>query len=611
MRFFLIATFFFSPFSTLAGVDTTFLKQLYDRCLELNESKADSVCYYASLIENEATRLSFNKGTVLSLRLKGLCNEFRSDYEGAINFYLRSLEEARRIGIKAYEISALSDLGLSYVSLQRPLEAKKFFLSCANLALQSREISSVLTSYDNLGAIYSQLGQYDSALIFLEEALLIGREAGSLIDTSGTYNNIGSIYFKQKKFSLALEYFSKNYANHRLQEDQHAQLWIDHINLADVYTELKRFDSADFHASKAMELVVEMGSKTKEADTYLMLARLNEHRGNFANAYQYLTKWHALDTSLVNDKIQKTISELQERFHAKERDIDNILLTESIEKARYRNRSMFYLVIALAIIGILIATGFFIKRNANLRLSKTSEVIKLKNRRLAEINEEKNSLIGIVSHDLAMPFATINMWGSLLENDSNALSNEQQKALMRIKQAGAYGQEMIQRILDVEKLDKGNYSFQPEDFDLVFFIKSIIEDFLPEAVKKSIIMRINFPEKAITILSDKQLLRRMLENLISNALKYSPLNSTVWIEIDEQTDAVQLKIRDEGVGISREELPRIFSKYSNISSKTTAGEKSIGLGLFIVKGIVERLNGNIYCDSDEGKGTSFTVLLKK
>jgi len=612
-----VSRFLLVLFLLLAGgvhgqSDTTHLKFLYDQCLDFDESKTDSLCYYAGFIEKESQKIDFKKGAVLSLRLKGLCEEFKYEYENAIDYYLQSLEEARRLKEQAYEIAALSDLAIAYANIGRPLQAKNFYQQCAALALKSDEIYTVVTSYNNLGVIYTQLGQYDSALIFLNEGLRLGKEAGGQIDQSSTYNNIGNAWFKKKQFHIAEEYFLMNYQKHQQTPDDAVPLWTDHINLADVYIELKEFDSALYHANRALNLASNaIKAKRKEADSYSILAKLYERKGSYDKAYQYLVKWHSLDTSLVNGDTQNKIAELQERFNAKERDAQNKLLLEQMEKERYRNRSITLLAFALGIIGLLVAIAFIIKRNANRKLTINNEMIKRQNQRLEELNYEKNSLIGIVSHDLATPFATIQMWGQLLQTDQQTFNADQQKAVNRIIQAGEHGQQLIQSILDVEKADIGNYKLNLEHFDITVFIESLTESFRPAAGNKSIQLHADTPGKSVYVLSDKQLVHRIVENLVSNAIKFSPRGRNVWVAISEEGDRVHIKVRDEGQGIEKDELPLLFSKYSKLSTRPTAGEASTGLGLSIVKRIVEELNGKIFCESEAGKGTLFTVILKK
>lgn len=603
----------FFSYAVHGQTDTTILKLLYDRCLEFDESKTDSLCHYATYIEEQSKKLKFIKGSVLSLRLKGLCQEYHSQYGLAIDYYLQSLDEARKLRDVSYEISALSDLAIAYSTVGQHVQAKKFYLHCASLALKTNEIYTVVTSFNNLGVIYSQLGQYDSSLIFLYEALRVGKEAGNRIDHSTTYNNIGNALFKKKEYSKALGYFIANYQHHLNSPDEEAgAIWTDHINLADVYVEMKRFDSALHHASAALQLATQvLKSKKKEADTYAILAKMYERKSEYSKAYNYLSKWYQLDTAMVNGNTQNRIAELQERFNAKEREAQNKLLLEQMATERYRRRSATFLSVALGLICILAAIAFVVKRNANRRLTANNEMIRKQNERLAELNYEKNSLIGIVSHDLATPFATIQMWSQLLQTEQTNLNNEQQKAITRIIQAGEHGQQLIQRILDVEKADIGNYKLQLEQFDLTIFVESLAENLQPAAETKSIQLHADIPKKSIIILSDKQLVHRIIENLVSNAIKFSPKGKNVWLSLAEDQDSISLKVRDEGQGIEPDELPLLFSKYSRLSSRPTANEPSTGLGLSIVKRIVDELNGKIDCESEPGKGSLFTVVLKK
>ena len=114
----------------------------------------------------------------------------------------------------------------------------------------------------------------------------------------------------------------------------------------------------------------------------------------------------------------------------------------------------------------------------------------------------------------------------------------------------------------------------------------------------------------VEILSDPNLIRRILENLISNAIKFSEANSRIWIDLKSLDDSIMITVKDEGVGIPTEEIPRIFSRYGNISSRATAGEQSNGIGLSIVKRIIDELNGKIRCQSAPGLGTSFIIEFK-
>lgn len=592
-------------------VDTAYLKTLYDRCLDFSEDKLDSLTYYARFIKREAAKLHFDKGDVLSLRLRGIREDLAGNYEKAIEYYLQSLEAARKLPTREYESSALSDLAITYATIKEPLKAKEFYLRSAEISKGQKRVSELVNTYNNLGVIYTQLGQYDSARILLNEAIRIGKPYEERLDLSSEYNNLGNVYFREKRYDEALQYFKQNYNTH-ISKDVSNDLWISILNIADVYIEKKKYDSADKYAREAMEMAQQhFASKSKEADCYSILAKLYEHKGNYNKAFQYLKAWYTLDTALVNADTYHSIAELQERFNAKERETQNKVLQGKIEKEELRRQGITLFAIALSVILILIAIAFLIKRNANMRLQDTNTQILLQNEKLAELNYEKNSLISIVSHDLNTPFATIQIWGQVLESESVNLTEEQDKALQKILQASYYGEELIQRILNIERADIGTHKMLLESFDIAVLAKEIAEKFGPAAAKKELQFHTDIPQKQLLLMSDKQLVSRICENLLSNAIKYTARGKRIWFSIVEDNDVVNIKVRDEGVGIPKEELPYLFSRYSKISSQTTDGEVSNGLGLSIVKRIVEELNGKIYCESEQGQGSLFTVVLKK
>lgn len=595
---------------TFSQADTSHLKDLYDRCLDFSEEKIDSIKYYAAFIEKEAATLKFNKGPVLSLRLKGLYEDLNNNYGKAIEYYLQSLEEARRLNAPEYQMSALSDLAIVYSVIKEPAKAKEFYIQCAALVKVRGEIGSLVNTYNNLAVIYTQLKQYDSARIFLNDAIRTARGHENTIDLTSVYNNLGNVCFREKKFDEALVFFRRNYFKHHAQNNT-AGLWVAVLNLADVFIEQKLFDSATYYTDYSMKLAKQLGSKSKEADSYSILAKLHENRGDYNKAYQYLKEWYSLDTSIVHTETYRTIAELQERFNAREREAENNLLLARVEKERIRTRGFILLAIALGVIGILIAVGLVAKRRANQRLQATNDLIIQQNEKLSELNHEKNSLISIVSHDLNTPFATIQIWSRILGNDAGNLTDEQLKALDKIIQASTYGEEMISRILDIEKTDIGEHKMQLENFDLTIFAEQVIDGFRPVAAEKNIRLHSEIPGKKLYILSDRQLVSRICANLLSNAIKYTPRGKNVWISVNDLQESISIKVRDEGVGIEKEELPYLFSKYSKISSQPTEGEASTGLGLSIVKRIVEEINGKIFCESQPGEGTLFTVILKK
>jgi len=598
-------------------VDTNAIRHTYERVIHLTEAGTDTIGHYADYMNQVFLKGAYPRAKIFSLSLYGYYYENKANYSRAIDYYFQALEEARKQGDVEDQSKALTDLAAVYTSnMKQPQKAKELYLQCLYLNRRLGDPHSILSSYVNLGAIYNHLGLIDSSLAVLQEGLRYGKplEEQGKESLVSLYNNIGNNYYLKKKYDTALLYFRHNFnrdlVSHAI--ERVADLWLDALNMADTYTQKgNAVDSAQKYADLSLSLAVQLDSKSKMSDSYQILSVLARKKGDYKRAWEYQGKWYQLDTALVNKETYRAIAELEEKYEARERERDNLLLQSEVAQQKFHNRIMMITAISLLLVAIAAAMAFVIKRRANAQLQSTNELIVRQNEKLSELNQEKNALISIVSHDLSTPFASIGMWHQLLRADGDNLTPGQKKSLDRIGQATQYGEKLIRRILDIEKAQTNQHKVELENMDLRIFAESIVDEFSPAANRKNIQLHLDCPDRSLYFLSDPQLLGRMLENLLSNAIKYTAGGKNVWISISEEKDAVSIKVRDEGVGIPSDELPHLFAKYSKISSQPTDGEPSTGLGLAIVKRICEELNGQISCESTLGKGSVFTVVLKK
>ena len=598
----------------------------YDRAVHFTESQADSIVYFADLINHNYQSRNYPRGHAMALRLYGYYYENRAEYEKAVDYYMQTLDEARRIKNLELQINALTDLAFVYTEdLKQPLKAKDVYRECLNLNKELGDSVSLVYCYINMGAIYNRINLHDSALQMLEEGLVFGRplEARGKIDLQNLYNNLGNTYYHLKKYDKALDYFWYNYHHHQGAADLagKSDLWYDVLNLADSYTEKAAedkgtaarisFDSAGKYAVQALVLAQELQSKSKESDSYHILSKYYQRRGDYRLAFEYQEKWYKLDTALVNGETYTSIAGLEAKYEARKRENEKLILMGEVSQQRFHSRIMMVIAVSLFLVALAAGMAFMIKQGANKKLTAGNELVTKQNEKLSELNYEKNSLISIVSHDLSTPFASIGMWNQLLQSEDGNLTAEQKKALGRISQATQYGEKLIRHILDVEKAQTNVHMVQLDNLDLREIAAHILDNFQPAAQKKEIRLHLDTSGQSLWLLSDRQLLSRMLENILSNAIKYTAQGRNVWVQLREEGEEVIIRVKDEGVGIEEDELPRLFSKYSKISSQPTNGEASTGLGLAIVKRIVEELNGRISCESKRGEGSVFTIVFSK
>jgi len=606
---FLLCSFFHKR-TQAQNIDSLYLRNIYDRSIDFDETKLDSLLYYSNYIREKSAEIKLKTGSVMALRLLAIHTEMQGEYDSATVYYLKELEEAERLGNVGYEISALSDLCILYSNLKQPAKSKEMILKSLALEKKTGNIGGLATGYENLGAIYNELGMHDSSLYVLNEALRLARTLDAGWDSSTVYNNIGNVYFDQKQFSLALPYFQHNFSVHSSTGEK-GSLWYDCLNLADVFLEMDRSDSALKYVEASLNLAQELKSRSRQSDSYEIAAKYFHKMGNYKKAYEYLQTKATLDTSLLNEKTNRTVATLQEKFNATKREQQNQLLMVEVDKQKIQNRYVTFLAFIAVFVAVWI--GFYLYQNhkKNIQLQAKNELIQKQNDKLYELNYEKNSLISVVSHDLSGPFANIKMWTQILNTGPDNFTPEQKKAISRIESSTVNGEKLIRNILDVEKAETNRQKLSLENFDLKIFVEEMVNAYRPSAQKKAIKLHYDHLDREVLFMSDKQLVSRICENLISNAIKYTMPGKQVWVSVSDEKDAVSIIVRDEGLGIPKDELPNLFSKYSKISTQPTAGEASTGLGLSIVKRIVEELNGKITCESEPGMGSLFTVVLKK
>ena len=250
-------------------------------------------------------------------------------------------------------------------------------------------------------------------------------------------------------------------------------------------------------------------------------------------------------------------------------------------------------------------------RSQNELLLMQQEEIARKNIRLEELNNEKNSLMDIVAHNLKSPLSKIVNIVQLLPVVGE-LNEEQRNYVTIIRKAALDGTRFIDDLLDINAIEQGQtIEISHEKMSLAVFLPELLKGFRHQADMKSI--RLHFQNKAddAMISTDREYLKRIMENLVSNAIKFSPLGSNVYLKVKEANMQFYVSVKDEGPGISEQDHSRLFKKFQRLSARPTGGESSMGLGLSIVKLLIERLGGRIMVNSVEGKGSEFTVILPK
>jgi PAS domain S-box-containing protein len=231
------------------------------------------------------------------------------------------------------------------------------------------------------------------------------------------------------------------------------------------------------------------------------------------------------------------------------------------------------------------------------------------NQRLQALNEEKNSFLGAAAHDLKSPLNGVLGLIQLFKRKTDNLTIEQQEYLRYVEQSCTSMKMMITNLLDINRIEQGTNMLSPAHFSLRSLLQQQMKLFKEASDRKNIAMVLEDNHDEIFMYSDPALVERISDNLISNALKFSFPKGSVWITVTQANSHVTLQVKDRGPGISKDEIGLLFNKFKKLTPRPTAGESSTGLGLSIVKELVQLLRGRIYVDSEEKVGTTFIVEL--
>ena len=252
-------------------------------------------------------------------------------------------------------------------------------------------------------------------------------------------------------------------------------------------------------------------------------------------------------------------------------------------------------------------------------ITKANEKLAEQNAELESLNKEKSEILAIVSHDLKNPLSAIAGFAELLLFVGEKIFTvEMLEYITQIKSAVNRMMAMVLQILDSHLIQEGRIVLKPIHFAFDSIASAFVEEYRSRAEAKNITIHYQNSSQHF-VYADEQKLYQVVDNLVSNAVKYSPHGRNVYIVVEDTNvstvsnslnpDGVVFAIRDEGPGLAPEEIAQLFERFTRLSPLPTGGEHSTGLGLFIAKKLINAMNGRIWCESVLGAGCTFFVEL--
>jgi two-component system, sensor histidine kinase ChiS len=524
------------------------------------------------------------------------------DYAQAIEMGSKALELAQELGNLSIQSCSLEALGIAYRDLGDFASALETQLHRLELARQSASPLEESHALNRLGSIYSHMGQYEKALEQYKIALPIYEAAGDTIGQARIHHNSSIEYRELGRFDDALKHGLLSLKLYAESDDTKRETRTYQI-VARVYGHLGKYDEALQHCQNALDLVQDEGNSFNLMNALITYGRIYAQMNELNEAIPYFEQALSIAEELQTPEYLHECHEDLSNIYKKQGDFQKALdhyeqfhsIKESVFNAASTNK-----VKSLEILHYTRETQKELEQQQKLRDEDRQYFERL--------TKMKDEVLRSVSHDLKNPLSSILTSTYLLKRHGNTVDEQGSELLQRIEYSVEQMRQLISDILDLARLDTGR-GLQFEMLHLAPLVQTIIDNHRPMAENRNITFDFEQSAHDIAIKGDAQLIKRAVSNLLSNAIKYTGLEGHIEIMLAYHEQGTLISIKDNGIGISQDDLAHIFEHFYRVDNASTSDIEGTGLGLSIVKSIIEQHGGHIRVESTLNVGSSFSFIL--
>lgn len=229
--------------------------------------------------------------------------------------------------------------------------------------------------------------------------------------------------------------------------------------------------------------------------------------------------------------------------------------------------------------------------------------------RIAELERINKALVKVASHDVRSPLNKLFALIGLFKLSDGEITTEQRGYLNKMEVVISDGLNKMKNIMDLHSIETSGITTLPESIEIVQLTRRIVREFIPTAKRKNISIGFSSSEKTITLITDRLSYNRILDQLLSNAYKFTPEGKTINLTIEDQADQCIISVIDGGYGIKKEEQKFLYQKFKVLSTPATGGESCVGLGLFLAQWNAKNIGGEIKYDNNNR--STFSLILPK
>ncbi|MDW3209059.1 MAG: ATP-binding protein [Reichenbachiella sp.] len=529
----------------------------------------------------EATSLAENSGKykyelARGYQNLGTINLFLYNKKETIHYYQKAFEIYKEIGEVQYLGSVLNNSGVAYMDAAEKendisyLDSAQFYFAQVIDLGDKVRTSTVLNALGNSAYIYVLQEKWEAAHQMYRKWELLEADHVNSSARAMHYGNIGLMHLRQNNKTLARKY---------------------------LYEGLK--------------LALEIEAIYEMKEYYLTLAELEQMNHDYQAALKYTRLWANLKDSIYDTEKAAAISELEKRFDTeqKERQIANLEQENQIKALQAESDKQARIILIVVVVALLVIAGLFYIR-AQIK-AKSNQLLDAKNNELAQLNATKDRLFSIISHDLKSPLSSFHQITQSLTDNWEHLEKEQLKEFIEsLRDSSANVRDMMDNLLKWALAQTNELQFTPKRVSSAIVISNVKNQLNSTAQIKRIKISEEIQSNA-EILADQQFLEIIIRNLLSNALKFSALESEIEVLVEESQHHQTISIKDYGVGMDQQQVNQLLSGTIIAHDIQNSSEKGTGLGISLCQALMQKMGADLSVESAKQKGTTFKLKFAK
>lgn len=563
----------------------------------------------------------------------------------AIEFYNQSLTLYKALDDSTYMGIVVNNIATSKWALGQWNDALQIYQKGLKIRQAVNDRKGVSLILNNIGLIYQDFGVYDEALTYHYKGLEIAREIDNINTITYSYSNIGSCYKLKKEFKSALKYYKLGHKIYDENKNNGRNYSYFLANIGMAYFELGKTDSALHYFEQSLKQAERIHNEHRVAiaeyhlgiahlhlgnietaagfihksyqhalenqylellrDNQFALAEIEEARGHANVALEYYKNAAALKDSLFNkEEISKFAELIIKQIQEKEEN-EKALLKENIEIQKVIIREERIILWMLVAGGVLLLAALFHIARSRESIKKLNAKLRESERGLKQSNADKDKLFTIIAHDLRSPFNTIMGFSKILAQHAKKKDVDNIEEYSKIiNKSSENAMALLSNLMEWSLSKTDQMIFNPKELDVNDLINKNVRFHTATAKQKSITIT-NLTKGSLLVSADPSMVDTVIRNLISNAIKFTSSGGSIQVWGENKKENVEIAVRDNGLGMKEEALQKLFRADTQYSTYGTQNEKGTGLGLMLCKEFIEKHNGQIWVQSEVGKGSVF------